>query len=135
MADPAKGKRYKMTWDSTDIPGLLNFGSSINRGETETSDFDSGDWKEFVAADADGTFTLEMQWEPGDADQETLLSDWEDGTEAVMTIEPVTSQSGDRTVSNSAFATSVSDTYEKEDTIVFAVDFRWTGTPTFSYAT
>lgn len=133
MAEPAKGKRYKMTWGATDIPGLLNFGSQINRGETETTDFDSGDWKEFVAADADGNFSLELQFEPGDPDQEGMIADWESGVSDTITIEPVTPQTGDRTLSADAFSTSVSDTYAKEDVIAFTVDFRMKGDPTFSY--
>lgn len=133
MADPKKGKEYKMTWDSADIPGILNFGSQINTGETETSDFDSGKFKEFIPADSDGTFSLELQFEPGDSDQETMISDWESQVVATATIEPVTPASGDRTLSVSAFATNVSDSYQKEDVIAFTVDFRMTGEPTISY--
>lgn len=133
MADPKKGVHYEVTWDGTAIPGLLNFSRTRNRGEVETTDFDSGDDKEFIPGESDQTFSLEFQHEPGDTDQEAAMADWEDGTQATLLLGPTaTAVTGDRTWSAAAFATSISDTYAKEDIVAFTVDFRIDGAATIA---
>lgn len=135
MADPVKGEKYKVTWGESDVPGVLNFSRTSNTGEIDTTDFDSGEHKEFVPGDSDHTFSLEFQLEPGDSDQEAALSDWENKEVDTLGFEPVTPAAGMRTWSAEAFATNVSDTYERENTVRFSVTFRVTGAPTITVAT
>lgn len=132
MAHP-KGERYKATWGGVDIPGLLNVDRSQNTDTVETTDFDSGNDKEFVPGDNDYTVSFEFQFDVGNTAQQNALTDWEGQVTDALTVEPKTPQTGDRTWSAQAFATSVSDTYAKAEIVAFTVDFQVTGSPTVTY--
>lgn len=131
MSHP-KGEKYKVTWGGTDIPGLLNIDKSQNTDEVETTDFDSGNDKEFVPGDSDYTVSIEFQFDPSDSDQSSFIDDCEGRVTDTLTVEPKSPTSGDRDWSADAFATSISDTYAKAEIIAFTVDFRVTGSPTIS---
>lgn len=127
-----KGERYKVTWGGNDVAGLLNFSRDLNIDEIEKTDFDSGSEREYDAGDRDTTVTLSLQMDPADTDLENAITDWETGVKKTLTIEPVSPQSGDRTISATAFATSVGDAYEKGEMTVMDVDFRFDGSVTVS---
>lgn len=130
--EPVKGTKYKVTWDETDVPGVTTFSRTTNSGEIETSRLSTDKHNTYMPDSMDHSFSLEFQLLPGDTDQESALSDWEDQAVGTLGFEPVTAEEGDRTWSADAFATSVSDSYERNGVVMVSVEFRITGEPTVS---
>lgn len=130
--EPVKGTKYKTTWGGTDVPGVTTFSRQTNSGEIETSRLDTGKHNRYIPGSMDHTFSLEFQLLPGETDQEAAIADWEDQVVDALSFEPVTPSEGDRTWTADAFATSVSDSYERNAITMFSVDFRITGEPTVS---
>lgn len=128
-----EGQAFTVSWGGTPVGSVTNVSSDTSRDSTETTDFDSGDRKEFIPSRATTTFSIDFNYDNEDTDTQAALQDWEDGVVDTLEIAPGTPSTGDETWSCDGFATAVGREYPDGGLVTRTVDFQMTGEPTITY--
>lgn len=124
MAISGKGGSLKYGDAPTAVTEIKQWSLDLGADTPETTNFDSGGKKEFIAGVTEWSGKAEGNYKPGDASQKAIISAWQNGTVVKLTLgaDAATAFSGDALIKTINLEAQASG-----DAVKFSFDFQGTG--------
>lgn len=130
-----KGQYYSLSYEATKLGKIINLSLSIDGNQINISNFDSGEFEEFLAGRKNWTISFTCRYDQADTNgQLNVIDDLLAGNNGAWNFGPETTTTGDVSYSGTGNPSNITIDAPDDDVMEISGDVQGTGTLTKSVA-
>ena len=123
------GRVQTLTFNSSNVLGIVDGSYDLSRAKIDVTTHDTGDAKEYLQAQLEGSISLTCKYDGADTGQQAIRAALAAGTSYAVDFRGITAGSAEK-FTGTAIVEKISGKYPTSDAAEFTCDLTFSGTVT-----